>query len=293
MSRQNAATWKLSRGGLVVLGIALAACSGEGIDSASIADAPNLAPMTAEAAFGFTGTLAELTEHLLVVGDQSVAVVPETLLDPTLTTGQTVKVEVVIQPDGSLVAIEVEPAEENAQLDEFELTGSVQSLAGADWVIGGIAFTVSNDAAVDADIQAGSLVHVEGLIGPDGQFIVKEISLVDDVGQPEVGTEDEWESEDLDDEEGAGEGDEAVAGCGLEEEEQEDSLGQGAGEETEDEDEQDREAQDGEDGGDGDAQAEDDDEAEAEVEDDGDCQDKDHELGQREEDEDLNEEELD
>jgi hypothetical protein len=61
---------------------------------------------------------------------------------------------------------------------EFEFTGIVQSIDP--WNVSGIVFSTTAQTEIDAGIELGDRVKVEGRILPDGTWLAEEITLLDD-----------------------------------------------------------------------------------------------------------------
>lgn len=227
-------SWLVTGGLLALLAMAASGCGPSA--SVSLDDWLSLQPLTAEAAFEITGRLDAVTDSSLIIDGREVSVGSSTVISPGLALGALVEVELIVLPDGSLMALRVGPSGEEAQAGGFELTGTVTASEGAQWTVGGLPVLLAEGAKVEPGIAVGVTVHVEGTIGPDGQLIVTEVSLgdVDDDAAEADEAEDEGEEQDdVEDQDEAEEAEDAEDGCASvsgSDEEQDDDDGDGEGE---------------------------------------------------------------
>lgn len=234
------------RGSIVVLSMILSACAPGPASGPSVAEWLSLGPLTAEAAFEYAGILDAVTGSSLIVDGREVTIGAQTFLSPELAIGQPVEVQFVVLPGGGLLAVRVEPSESGSQFGEFVLTGSLTAATGAEWTVGGIQISLPEGTEVHAGVDVGSVVHVEGFIGPDGQLVVTEVGLggaTDDDAEEEQGDQ-EHDGEEKAEPEDEAEDEDEVDGC---EAEGEDDEAEGVGEqESEGESDTDGESEDGE-----------------------------------------------
>ena len=153
----------------------------------------------------FTGVVESIAGGVWMVGGQTVGIGGSTEIRGSPAEGDTVKVHALTQPDGSLLAREIEKAgaddgEDNSQDDDSSdskqvITGRLESIEGDIWTVGGVQVLVSGSTDVKGDPQVGDTVKVEGTILEDGSIQAHEIEVED---ESEIEDEDEDESEDED-----------------------------------------------------------------------------------------------
>lgn len=120
-------------------------------------------------ATGGTWTIAGRTfttnENTIIVGNPQV--------------GDWVTVEGRFLASGARVADEivlVRRADENT----FSLSGAVESMGAAEWVISGKTIKVNSQTAIEEEIEVGDNVEVTGTIASDGTFLATHISPADE-----------------------------------------------------------------------------------------------------------------
>jgi len=128
-----------------------------------------------EGAFEIAGVLDSL-EPLMVDGLRLVTAA-WTELDEGLAPGDLVRVEGRILDDGTWLAERVERLDDG-DAPTFEFTGVLNTLDP--WVVANLPLAVDSDTQIDEGLVAGDLVHVEGVVLPDGTWLAREIRRVDD-----------------------------------------------------------------------------------------------------------------
>lgn len=126
--------------------------------------------------FEFTGVVQEMGDASWTVSGVVLTLDAETEVEAGLAAGDIVKVEGWILEDGSWLATSIRRV-----LDEeraFEFTGVVESIDP--WVVAGIGFETREWTEVEAGIEEGDLVKVEGQILPDGTWVASEIKRLDE-----------------------------------------------------------------------------------------------------------------
>jgi hypothetical protein len=126
--------------------------------------------------FRFVGVVQEIGDPSWTISGIPVAVDGDTEIDEALSVGDVVEIEGWILPDSSWLARSIRRWQETEHA--FEFTGSVESIAP--WVVSGIAFEIQEWTEVDAGIELGDMVRVQGYIQQDGTWIATEIRLLDD-----------------------------------------------------------------------------------------------------------------
>ena len=99
-----------------------------------------------------------------------------TEIPPGLKAGDNLRVEGVIQQDGTWVAYEISRVEE-APYPLLVIVGTVISVDP--WVVSGIPLDVTDDTVIEGDISPGVLVRVEIYLLPDGTWQVIRITSLD------------------------------------------------------------------------------------------------------------------
>ncbi len=129
-------------------------------------------------AFTLTGPVESMSETVWVVAGQTISVTADTAVDDGITIGDTVRVSGDILPgDGTLVAVTIELLAVPDELP-FEFVGVVQAQADSEWTISGIAIQIDDETEIEAGIEVGDTVKVEGVILPDNTWLAREIALI-------------------------------------------------------------------------------------------------------------------
>lgn len=127
-------------------------------------------------AFAFTGEVEAIGDAEWTIAAHTVAVDEETNIDPDIAAGDLVRVQGVIESDGTLLAESIQLLENGFP---FEFTGIVESI-GEPWMISGVAITTDADTEIEDGIVEGDLVKVEGRIQEDGSWLAREIKLAEE-----------------------------------------------------------------------------------------------------------------
>ncbi len=151
----------------------------------------------------FTGVVESMDSDQWVVDGQTIAIDATTQIEPGIQVGDTVKVKAFPATGGSLVAYEIEQADHAGGSDDngdgqhdgqkVEITGTVESMDGNQWVVNGQTITVDANTEIDAGIQVGDTVKVEAYVQADGSLLATEIHAVsqaDMEGEDHGGTDD-------------------------------------------------------------------------------------------------------
>jgi len=123
------------------------------------------------------GTVESIAPALWVIGGFNVAVDASTELSTSLAVGSFAKAEGKLQADGSLLAREIRPADENSSGggdqsgddngmssgdgNKVEFSGTVESISAGLWVIGGKSVTVNAQTEISGSPKVGETVKVE------------------------------------------------------------------------------------------------------------------------------------
>ena len=107
-----------------------------------------------------------------------VAIDPDAVIEEGLVVGQTVKIEGVLQEDGTILALEVKIEDEDDVVSsKMELRGIFQGIdqATGSWIISGILVGVGPGTDTDGLPFIGQSVKVEALLQGDGALLAREI----------------------------------------------------------------------------------------------------------------------
>jgi len=196
--------WKLFLGCLGILAIMLA-CMGTGAGAGPGTGTPSSeavlihledgvvevqaengdwTPVAGDSAFDVTAPL-ESTDPSKVAG-MTLATNESTQIEEGLQVGDLVRVQGVIQEDGTWLANSIQRAQE--QVDPIiVLIGRVDSVDP--WVVNGIQLNVTADTDIQGTITPGMFVRVEILLSPDGTWEVLSIAPLGEVEEnPDCGT---------------------------------------------------------------------------------------------------------
>ncbi|MBI2919178.1 MAG: hypothetical protein HYY01_14480 [Chloroflexi bacterium] len=132
----------------------------------------------------FSGVIQSMGSDNMVIGGRTLKVTAATALDTGLAVGSPARVHFTPMPDGSLLATEIETdvqaaaaAAKPAQMgvENFHLTGLVQSMGPDAVVIGGRTLKVNSATLLDSGLAAGGQAQAEFVTLPDGTLLAIEI----------------------------------------------------------------------------------------------------------------------
>ena len=137
----------------------------------------------------FTGVVDSIGADQWVVSGQALLVTSQTVLDGSISVGNTVKVYATVTADGAVTADKIElPISESSTAvpqstpgafddsgDEF--TGIVEAISADSWQVSGQTFTFTAQTEVKDNIVVGDLVKIHFLTNPDGTMTATEIEL--------------------------------------------------------------------------------------------------------------------
>ncbi len=158
-----------------------------------------------------TGVVESIAEDAWTIAGQTVLINSETEIKDSPAVGDEVKVQALTQPDGSLLAREIEKADSNGSDGENsdsdsqdentspdgqdqighdgsqdestaemkEIRGTLKAVNGDVWIVNGVLVLVGASAEVDGDPQVGDVVKVEGALLPDGSLRAHTIAVED------------------------------------------------------------------------------------------------------------------
>lgn len=123
--------------------------------------------------FEFSGIVEESDVSKWVISGITINVNDQTMIDEGIRLGKAVKVNGLIQNDGSWLAASILIAGSSDRT--FEFTGSIQGMNP--WKVADIAFETRAWTNIDANLKLTDLVRVKGFIQKDGIWVATEIKL--------------------------------------------------------------------------------------------------------------------
>jgi len=124
--------------------------------------------------FAFTGTVNSIGDTQWTISGRPVRVNRDTDIMTGIKIGDLVNVEGIIQPDGTLLAEHIRPADVKVGLP-FEFTGLVQSIVSKTWTISGMLIAVDVNTHIDPGLAVGDIVKVQGRTLPNGMWLATSI----------------------------------------------------------------------------------------------------------------------
>jgi hypothetical protein len=164
------------------------------------ASLPEPAPASPAKEVEFVGLVETIAADAWVVSGVTFGLSPQTQILGTLIVGDTVKVEALVNDDGTFTAKEIKLYDLGTGTPvpgpvggELEMTGLVESIASDLWTISGVSFAITLQTEIKGTILVGDLVRIEARVGSDGIFTAHEIKLANTPGHtPELGSEFEF-----------------------------------------------------------------------------------------------------
>ncbi len=147
-------------------------------DGTRIADVIVLLSRAPQNRFEFTGPVEAIGTGQWTIAGRTVEVSQTTHIDAGIKVGDLVKADGVIKPDGTLLAENIRLLTETGM--PFEFTGLVQQIGSTTWMISGISIAVTDTTKIEAGIEVGDVVKVEGHILTNGTWLADEIKQADD-----------------------------------------------------------------------------------------------------------------
>jgi hypothetical protein len=142
-------------------------------DGTRIADVIVLVSRASQNRFEFSGPVEAIDSDQWKIAGRTVEVSQTTHIDTGIKLGDLVKADGVIESDGTLLADNIRLLTETGL--PFEFTGLVQQIGSTAWTISGITIAVTTTTEIEAGLQVGNLVKVEGHILLDGTWLADEI----------------------------------------------------------------------------------------------------------------------
>ena len=138
----------------------------------------------------FYGELTEIIvdptsgRTIWIVGGHTVVITDQTQIEGTPVVGAIVKIEGCAQPDGTVIAVEVEVRRSPGQGgEEVEFRGPIVDMADEQWQVGRWIVLITPDTEITGDPpDIGDMAEVHGRLNDLGQVVAEEIE-VRDVGR--------------------------------------------------------------------------------------------------------------
>ena len=156
------------------------------------------------------GIVEAKTGDSLVIGGKRISINSNTQAKDTWDVGEMVRVEVIIQPDGGLLAIKIEGLKERQRRDKprsenppraqkapdgpdprktpgatgVHLTGNLEALGARQWTIDGQTILPTEETRMEGSPAVGLRVQVDGAQQPDGRIVAVAVKVLG--GRPET-----------------------------------------------------------------------------------------------------------
>ncbi|MHB8818272.1 MAG: DUF5666 domain-containing protein, partial [Bellilinea sp.] len=157
----------------------------------------------------FFGTIDSITGSVLVISGKTVNTDATTEIKGMLAVGDLVKVEGLLNADGTYLAHEiklaVDPSKESEDDkdddddEEFKFTGQVESISDTLWVIGGMSFIIDTSTKIEGSPVVGDVVKIEAFVQNDGTYLAHEIELEDHDDDVDDDRDDDQDDDQYDD----------------------------------------------------------------------------------------------
>jgi len=161
----------------------------------------------------FYGVIESVAEGVYSINGLTVNTDSSTEVKGDLAVGDLVKIEGLLNADGTILAYEIKPAfapngrpdekdkgDDDHDEDEIKMIGNVESISDTLWIVAGTGFLIDDSTKIEGDPAIGDTVKVEAYIQSDGTYLAKEIELEDDEDSSEDMDEDEKYEYENDDE---------------------------------------------------------------------------------------------
>ena len=148
-------------------------------DNSTFADRIVLLHRADENRFAFTGEVDAMRDAEWTISGRAVGVNDETDIEGEIALHDLVRVEGIIQSDGTLLAERIRLVETDGGLP-FEFVGVVESTGDETWTISGVEIAIGDGTEIDGDPDVGDIVKVAGHILADGTWLADEIKLAEE-----------------------------------------------------------------------------------------------------------------
>jgi hypothetical protein len=118
----------------------------------------------------FAGNLSQMQSTEWVVGGVRVIVSPEVSGSSTIQPGDYVEVQGVLQPDGSVLASQI-------QERQVDISGKLEAIGPNNWIVSGITFAVHPETQILGAPTVGSTIHIHAFWLADGSLIAQLVEV--------------------------------------------------------------------------------------------------------------------
>ena len=140
----------------------------------------------------FTGKVEAFSPESWTVSGRVFQVNSQTEIKDVIFLGDVVKVHVLSDPSGALIAREIELAGNNqAHNSEKKLTGTLEQISSTQATISGIVVTITPQTVLDSGLVIGQKVKAEVITGSDGVMTALEIETFNGNGSSGNSGQDE------------------------------------------------------------------------------------------------------
>jgi hypothetical protein len=130
----------------------------------------------------FSGTVQSIGTDTWKINGETFTLDDSTRIDDDLAVGLEARVEFVTVADGSLLAIDIQSAEnedtdsgDDEYIEDHYFAGIIESIGENTWAIGGGIFKVNNATELGGDLAMGMEAKVEYIILSDSTYVATEI----------------------------------------------------------------------------------------------------------------------
>jgi mannose-6-phosphate isomerase-like protein (cupin superfamily) len=177
----RSAHFYVEEGAIAVTGTGTTILVEAGEATAVAIDTPPEDPVFRITGEGMVSSIGAPTGEPWVIAGQPFEVHADTIIMGDPQVGDWVSVEGYLRADNIRVAREITLLR-RAPVNQFTLHGYVDAIMDDVWTVAGQSITISATTQIDADIEVGALVYVEGTILEEGVLQATSISLVEDDG---------------------------------------------------------------------------------------------------------------
>lgn len=149
-------------------------------DGTRLADRITLLRHAEKNKFSFTGIVDSIGSETWTISGITVHVDSLSVIEDGIEAGKTVEVVGGIAQDGAFWASRISLVEDEAPGLPFEFTGVVAGVGDSTWTVSGVVIAVDDGTKIEAGLEEGDVVKVEGHILDDGRWLAKSIKLAED-----------------------------------------------------------------------------------------------------------------
>ncbi len=122
--------------------------------------------------FEFQGLIESFAPTQWVVGDYTVLITADTIIEGNPQKGLLAEVKALLQSDGSLHATHIIV---KLPTEEVQFEGVVQDITAEEWVVDGVIVHIDSQTVIEGTPAIGCSVEIQGLLMPDGAVLGRRI----------------------------------------------------------------------------------------------------------------------